>query len=264
MGRKSSLPMTVLFFVVSFTLSGIGVYFWANQSQQIEIESTDNYQSGIVEIESKYNSKIDSIQDIPINTSHIDEQISYWKSRRPANIEERQMIRENIADLSDERANVIDGINERRNESISRLKQQKQSEIELLSVRLTNKNREAGRNNFVTIILFLMVVVTEFLIVSIQKQISTYYDKYQMDTIRMIREYEIRGTNMHDEKAINKLKYHPLIVKHFENESPEESFKKIKDTYNLLFELNLVDKKGKLKPDSSKQLKEFYSKINVL
>src|SRR6056297_895691 len=109
-----------------------------------------------------------------------------------------------------------------------------------------------------------MVVVTEFLIVSIQKQISTYYDKYQMDTIRMIREYEIRGTNMHDEKAINKLKYHPLIVKHFENESPEESFKKIKDTYNLLFELNLVDKKGKLNPDSSKQLKEFYSKINVL
>ena len=256
--------MIVLFFTISFTLSGIGVYFWTNQSHQREIEMNDNFQSGIVEIETKYNQMIDSISNIPVNTSHIDEQISYWQTRRPANLEERQLIRENIINLSGERSEWIQTSNNQSKLIIDRLNTQKQGEIDLLSVRLNNKQSESGRNNLITVILFVMVVLTEFLIVSIQKQISTYYDRYQMDTIRMIREYEIRGVNMHDEKAINKLKYHPLIVKHFEGESVEESFKKVKDTYNLLFELKLVENDGRLKKESSKELKKFYSKINVL
>jgi hypothetical protein len=262
--RKASKPLIIVTFSLSFILSGVGIFFWTNETQQKEKEVNETTNISLISIETKYNRLTDSINSVAVDYSEVEKELSYWKTRSAATISEREQIRQNVTDLTDKKMELYKVSEERKQSQIQALNKQKQAEINLVSTRYEAKGKENGRNNFLTAIFLIMVVVTEILIVGIQKQISSHFDSFQLSAVRMVKEYSLRGIDFNDPSAINKIKYHPHIIKHFKGDNDSEAFKLVKDTYNLLFEISIVGEDGKLAKDASKQLSNYYSKINAI
>lgn len=262
--RESSKLIIGLMFSLSFILSGVGIFFWTNTSYERNKEIAESKQTSTLLIEKKYSKLTDSINSIKPNFSDIEKEIVYWKSRTASSLEERSLIRENTMKLTEKKIELSNYTEKQKEGQIKALNQQKQAELNLIESRSENKGKENGRNDFLTVIFLIMVIVTEFLIVGIQKQISTHFDGFQLSALKAIKENEYRGTNFHGEMSINKLKYNKHLTKHMDEMSSDDFFKQIKDLYNLIYEIDLIDDKGKLRKGATNQLRNYYSHINSI
>jgi len=252
-GKKSSLTIIIITFIFSFAMSTTGIYLWTNKTHEMDMEIDNTLQLEKLKVEEKYNLKLDSIDKSSKGKEYEDvsRQIEYWKNRRPANLEERQMIRENIAKLESERNNLYKAYLEQKTTVIERINSQKQAELNLIQAKARNKVKNLNRNNFLSTVFFLMVAFTEFVIIFIQNRISTYYTEEQRGVIAMVRDFELRNLNKID---INKVKYSK-----FHNIT---DFEQIKILYNLLVEIGVLDDNFVLQPEATKKIINYYSEIN--
>lgn len=252
-GKKSALTIIIITFIFSFAMSTTGIYLWVNQTQEIDIEINDGLSKEKLKIEEKYNLKLDSIDNLPKGSEYNEvlEQIEYWKDRSPANLQERQMIRENIADLETEKNNLYKSFIEYKSGLKSRLNNQKQAELSYIETQARGEVKKLNKNDFLSTIFFLMVAFTEFVIIFIQYRISVFYTEEQRNVIAMVRDFELRNL---DTVHINKVKYSKF--------HKIEDFEEIKLLYNLLIEVGSLDEEGMLKTGAANKIKNYYSQIN--
>lgn len=255
MGKKASLTVIIITFIFSFSMSTTGIYLWTNKTHELDIKIDNNLQLEKLEIEKKYNAKLDSIDNLPKGKEYEDvsKQIEFWKNRKPANIEERQMIRENIAKLETERNNLYKSYLEYKEGLKQRLNTQKQAELNLIQTHAKNEVKDLNRNDFLSTIFFLMVSFTEFVIIFIQYKISVYFNEEQRGVIAMVKDFELRNLTKID---INKVKYSG-----FHN---IKDFDKIKLIYNLLVEVGVLNEDFILQDKATEKITNYYREINKL
>lgn len=253
--QKSNIYVIVFSFVFSISVSTIGIWLWLNKSQEIKVETANSYNEKLLELEKLYNSKADSINNIPFSSEYnqVLSDLSYWKTRSAATIEERNQIRENIVKLESKRTDLYNSSVKLKESLKTDLNKQKQAQQNLLLSNTKGNESKAGRNEFISVVFFLMVGFVEFIIIFIQYRIATYFTGEQSGVVKMVKDFELRNLSSID---VNKVKY---SVFH-----GMQDWEEIKLLYNLLIELNVIDKEGKVQEKASNKISNYYLKINSL
>lgn len=253
--QKSNIYVIVFSFVFSISVSTIGIWLWLNKSQEIKVETANSYNEKLLELEKLYNVKADSINNIPFSSEYnqVLSDLSYWKTRSVATIEERNQIRENIVKLENKRTDLYNSSVRLKESLKTDLNKQKQAQQNLLLSNTKGNESKAGRNEFISVVFFLMVGFVEFIIIFIQYRIATYFTGEQSGVVKMVKDFELRNLSSID---VNKVKY---SVFH-----GMQDWEEIKLLYNLLIELNVIDKEGKVQEKASNKISNYYLKINSL
>ena len=175
-GNKPALIPFAITFILSVSLSTIGIYFWTNKTQSI----TDNInieKSILIKTKNQfYNNKIDSIQNIKYESTpeynSLIKTLDYWKSRRAMDIDELKSIRANIKDIEHKidngRNNHITGVNSK----VDRYNKLLADELKVIDTKTAKTKNTSSTNNFISYIFFTLILVTEFAIIILNKNIA--------------------------------------------------------------------------------------------
>src|SRR5690554_1956697 len=99
--NKLKSLLTFLFtFILSLSLSTIGIYLWVNKTDNINSESLITKAVESNDLKSDYRMQTESIRNNEFESSNqykqLSEDLSFWRNRRAADVEERGYIRDNI------------------------------------------------------------------------------------------------------------------------------------------------------------------------
>jgi hypothetical protein len=173
---KGNLFIIILTFLISFFMSGIGIYLWTNRTLHYEAETGLKNSHMNNEIVLRYNHKIDSISSIRFEDTQeynrINEDIKFWKGRRAASLVDRDSIRGQIKVLQKELSKYREAFNTSISSKIKVQKQSMESELSNISVEYKIENKFISRANKISFIFFIMVIITEIVIVYLAKERS--------------------------------------------------------------------------------------------
>jgi hypothetical protein len=157
-------------------MSGIGIYLWTNRTLHYEAETGLKNSHMNNEIVLRYNHKIDSISSIRFEDTQeynrINEDIKFWKGRRAASLVDRDSIRGQIKVLQKELSKYREAFNTSISSKIKVQKQSMESELSNISVEYKIENKFISRANKISFIFFIMVIITEIVIVYLAKERS--------------------------------------------------------------------------------------------
>ena len=172
--RGGSITLIIVTFLISITLSGIGIYLWTNKSLQSETTNDKNLSKSSLVIESRYNHLIDSIQSLSIEKEpeyqRLKSDVRYWKLRSPADLDERTQIRDRIKNIETDLKAFYSSFEQHKDNAIKRYADLKRSEINDISVSFNTENRFISRGNDLSLIFFIVVLITKFVIILLAKE----------------------------------------------------------------------------------------------
>jgi len=221
---KSAIIPFVITFILSCSLSSIGVYFWTNKTVEIKDNSIIEKTISINDIKQKYNSDILNLNNQTFEDSKEFEtlqiDLNYWKTRRPANVDERADIRKKI-DAIQNRINVQrDKYNINKQTSLKQINDLMTQEIQITEATFNSSTNKMNRNNFVSYIFFILIIITEFAIIILNKILvekenkltsfldSEHVQRYLIERNMLISLYMTANEN--NVTNINKAKYSPV------------------------------------------------------
>jgi hypothetical protein len=267
-GFKSSKFAIIGTFIISFFLSITGIYFWTNNTLEVKVALNNDLKQKELVIEQSYQLKVDSLNNVPVSSpeySKLVEDIEFWRNRKSDTKEQRQEILKNIRILEEKRENLYNTIKNERKSEIERIDTLKSNKLALLSTQNLGKEKNMNKNNFISWVFILMVVVTEFIILNVQRQISTFYTSEQKMIINIVKECELRNLTKID---VNEFKY-SFFNKNREafiaKTSTEDDWRETNKAHNLLRELNIISKEDELIAENASEfLTRYFIKINQL
>ena len=182
LGKSSSLFIIILTFIVSLSLSGIGIYLWTNKTLEKEVNNDKISVSERVNVENKYNYIIDSINALdPYKNeefAQLRDNLKYWTGRSAASLDERTYIREQIEVCQNNLRIYHSKYKEDKANSISRYEELKEAELSSVSVDFKSNKKFINRANKISFIFFIMVIMTELIIILLAKE---HYHNYKKD-----------------------------------------------------------------------------------
>lgn len=165
---KLLLSITLL---ISISLSSLGIYFWTNKTHVIENDVLINKSNELNSIEIQYNSIEYPLFETTQQYKDLQSNISYWQKKSAGSLKERTQIRNRINSyqntLIKERSNYDDLIKSK--------KQIKLKEKQIAIAGIKNKYKavtnNSDRNNNISLIFLVMILITEGLIVMLNKDL---------------------------------------------------------------------------------------------
>ena len=278
--NKLKSLLTFLFtFILSLSLSTIGIYLWVNKTDNINSESLITKAVETNDLKSYYRMQIESIRNNEFEFSNqykqLSEDLTFWRNRRAADVEERDKIRENIIRIENQIQTNRKEYNDNQNLSISNLENELQSKLDIVDVKFTNQSKEVNKNNFLTYILLTLIVVVEFAIIYLNYNIAkvdTEFVQYTNNDIvkkykvgRKLLESLFLTSNSVDTGSgytelitnINKAKY--SYVNKLENLQWDDLI----ELYNLYIDLDILDRGFVKKKEESDETGVLTNKFQV-
>lgn len=278
--NKLKSLLTFLFtFILSLSLSTIGIYLWVNKTDNINSESLITKAVESNDLKSDYRMQIESIRSNKFESTeeynNLNKSLSFWKSRKATDLEERANIRENIIRIENQIQTNRKEYNDNQNLSISNLENELQSKLDIVDVKFTNQSKEVNKNNFLTYILLTLIVVVEFAIIYLNNNIAkveTEFVQYTNNDIvkkykvgRKLLESLFLTSNSVDTGSgytelitnINKAKY--SYVNKLENLQWEDLI----ELYNLYIDLDILDRGFVKKKEESDETGVLTNKFQV-
>lgn len=278
--NKLKSLLTFLFtFILSLSLSTIGIYLWVNKTDNINSESLITKTVESNDLKSDYRMQIESIRNNEFESSNqykqLSEDLSFWRNRRAADVEERGYIRDNIVRIENQIQSNRKEYNDNQNLSISNLENELQSKLDIVDVKFTNQSKEVNKNNFLTYILLTLIVVVEFVIIYLNNNIAkvdTEFVQYTNNDI--VKKYKVgrklleslfltANRVVKDDNCtelitnINKAKY--SYVNKLENLQWDDLI----ELYNLYIDLDILDKGFVKKKEESDENGVLTNKFQV-
>ena len=278
--NKLKSLLTFLFtFILSLSLSTIGIYLWVNKTDNINSESLITKAVESNDLKSVYRTQIESIRNNEFESSNqykqLSEDLTFWRNRRAADVEERDKIRDNIVRIENQIQTNRKEYNDNQNLSISNLENELQSKLDIVDVKFTNQSKEVNKNNFLTYILLTLIVVVEFAIIYLNNNIAkvdTEFVQYTNNDIvkkykvgRKLLESLFLTSNSVDTGSgytelitnINKAKY--SYVNKLENLQWDDLI----ELYNLYIDLDILDRGFVKKKEESDETGVLTNKFQV-
>jgi len=278
--NKLKSLLTFLFtFILSLSLSTIGIYLWVNKTDNINSESLITKAVESNDLKSVYRTQIESIRNNEFESSNqykqLSEDLTFWRNRRAADVEERDKIRDNIVRIENQIQTNRKEYNDNQNLSISNLENELQSKLDIVDVKFTNQSKEVNKNNFLTYILLTLIVVVEFAIIYLNYNIAkvdTEFVQYTNNDIvkkykvgRKLLESLFLTANRVDTGSgytelitnINKAKY--SYVNKLENLQWDDLI----ELYNLYIDLDILDRGFVKKKEESDETGVLTNKFQV-
>lgn len=278
--NKLKSLLTFLFtFILSLSLSTIGIYLWVNKTDNINSESLITKAVESNDLKSDYRMQIESIRNNEFESSNqykqLSEDLSFWRNRRAADVEERGYIRDNIVRIENQIQANRKEYNDKQNLSISNLENELQSKLDIVDVKFTNQSKEINKNNFLTYILLTLIVVVEFVIIYLNNNIAKVETEFvQYTNNDIVKKYKVgrklleslfltaNRVVMDDNYTelitnINKAKY--SYVNKLENLQWEDLI----ELYNLYIDLDILDRGFVKKKDESDENGVLTNKFQV-
>lgn len=238
-GEQNSLMFLIFTFTISLGLSVLGVWLWTDKTYELSEQNLKAKQEQVNTISSTYSQKIDSIQSIDITASvqykDLKKARLYYQYIRTEDEAEKQVNRKKVAELSD----AINDLNlssaKSKQESISLMKERMNLAIEQVNESYNGNKEKETRNNTISWIFFIIVAITEFIIVIIQKeQANPDINRINEESKLMVN--TVTYLSLKNKKGkfdINDFKYSPFI-------KGIEDWDRVKKLYNLLLEVGVT------------------------
>jgi hypothetical protein len=255
---RSNLIMLLFTFTISIGTSGIGIWFWTDQTQQINQRMTEVKISSQNTIEDKYNHQVDSVSNLSVtNTPEyhtLFKVLEYWQDRRAIDSSDLRLIRESISRTEKQMARMYDNFSTLKQSKIDQLR--KSQSIRMSGVISTSDNevKRMNRNNTVTFIFLILILIIEFMIVMVHKElcnpdINRLKSEY-WNLKKLIIHLQLRGFDT-ERIDINEVKYSTFMK--------EYDFDQVKKFYNLLHNIKVIDvNSGNLTHNCVSQLDNYY------
>src|SRR5690606_12672978 len=183
-------------FILSLSLSTIGIYLWVNKTDNINSESLISKAVESNDLKSYYRMQIDSIRNNKFESTEeyndLNKSLSFWKSRKATDLEERANIRENIIKIENQIQTNRKEYYDNQKLSISNLENELQSKLDIVDVKFTNQSKEVNKNNFLTYILLTLIVVVEFAIIYLNNNIAKVETEFiQYTNNDVVKKYKV-------------------------------------------------------------------------
>lgn len=243
-------------------MSLIGILFWTNSTYDEQIKLSNDVAKQELIIDQKYQILFDSIAKV---TTPEYEQIlidlKFWKERRSDSKVQRDEILQNIRFLEAKKIEMGNYINSQRNAQKTMYSEVKNQELSLLKVHENNSNKKMDKNNLLSLIFFTIVLVSELMIIYIQKQIVNMFDDNQRHIINIVKDCELRNlkTIPLNEFKFNRFNQYSREFK--EKTNTDEMWETTKKDYNILVEVGILDSEYNL-VKSSKEIENYFDKTN--
>jgi hypothetical protein len=262
--QKSSMTALITTIVISFGMSLIGILFWINSTYDNEIKLSNHVAEKITDIDKKYQVLIDSVSKITLpEYEQILLDLKFWKERRSDSKEQRDEILKNIRFLESKKIELSKSIDENRSLQKTVLISAKNNELSLLNTQEKNEGKKMNKNNLLSWIFFTMVLISEIIIVNIQKQIVNMFDDNQRAIINVLKDCELRNL---ESISINEFKFNRFnkYVKSYHDHSHNnDMWEETKKDYNILVEVGIIDNQGKVvKKNGSRMIESYFDKTN--
>jgi hypothetical protein len=251
--NKSLVPFA-LTFVISMTLSCIGVYFWTNTTQ--EVNNTIAIDSSVksTEIKTEYLNKINVLTSEEFESTKqyktISNSLNWWKTRKAANITERKEIRSKILNFQNKIDAERKNFNLNKEEKIRNVKSIMFANMDELKTDKEVKISSVDRNNAITIIFIIMVFITEIGIIVLNvdmAKLTRLSDEFVESPLaqnymvgRKILTSLYLSMDTEDKMVnINQAKYSPALHKLEWDDT--KKWTETKKLYNLLINIGILD-----------------------
>lgn len=278
--NKLKSLLTFLFtFILSLSLSSIGIYLWVNKTDNINSESLINKTVETNNLKSDYRLKIESIRNNEFESTNqykqLSDDLTFWRNRRAGDVEEREYIRENIVRVENLIQTNRREFNDNKNLLIVGLENELYSQLDIVDVQFTNQSKEVNKNNFLTYILLTLIIVVEFAIIYLNNSIAKNDNEFvQYTNNDIVRKYKIgrklleslfltsngidKGDGVEYYTTINKAKY--SYITKLENLTWDD----VTELYNLYIDLDILDRGYIKKKDESDETGVLTNTFQVL
>ena len=265
-GKGGSMTLIVATFLISICLSGIGIYLWTNKSLQSETTNDKNLSKSSLLIDSRYNHLIDSIQSLSIVLEpeyiRLKQDLKYWKQRSAADLEERTAIRDRIKNIESDLNFFSSSFEQKKVNTVTRYNNQKQSEVKDISTSFKNETKFISRSNDLSLIFFIVVLITKFIIIllakehaSITKSKSSILESEVAN--RFASQYKFITDILHRK---DKIEFDDVVFSpYFKfSKDPDKKNKEVKNIYYLFGNLKINDAPV---AEAQEKLKNYYESI---
>ncbi len=273
-----SLITFLITFILSMTLSGFGIYFWVNKTDEISLKNNEDKILLINDIKSKYSNEKSTLFNGKYENSNeyetLNNDLIFWKNRRGFDVDDTKNIRENIARVENELSKGRVKFEENKNKQLLLIENNIENEISIVEMQHNNNIIKISKNNFLTYILLSLVLIVEFAIIylniqyiSIEQKFKkkidkNIYDKYIIG--RKLLENLYKSADINEEgkliTSINKAKY--SIVNRMMNIEWDE----LNDIYNILMDMKILVNSTNIENDDNKKgviTSEIYTNTGV-
>jgi hypothetical protein len=264
--KGGSFILIIVTFLISISLSGIGIYLWTNKTLQSETVNDKKLSQTSLLIESKYNHLIDSVQSLSIlnepEYQRLKSDAKYWKYRTAADLDERTQIRERIKNIESDIKAFSTSFEQKKENSISRFANQKLVETKDISTAFNNETKFISRNNSLSLIFFFVVLVTKFIIILLAKEHVTI-EKTKLSILesetakRFVSQYKFI-TDVLSRK--DKIEFDDVVFSPYFKFSKDATKrnKEVKNIYYLLGDLKINNAPVR---EAQEKLKNYYESI---
>lgn len=263
-GNKRSIIPFAITFLISVSLSSIGVYLWTNDSFNQKLANSNNKASQELLIKNKYQDRIKQIKSKSFaNTeeySELKESIAYWKSRRAANVEERSYIREQIEKAENNLITARDEFNNDIEGNIVQVNQLMEAELSQLETVSSNQIKTIDFKDKISYIFFIMIFITELGIIVLNKEMAEIEIKIEeFANSDMARKYML-ARKVLISLYLTKDKENKTSITHALYSSPvqkmagtdEKKWNAVKNLYNHFINLGILSD-GEVKKSKTKK-----------
>lgn len=265
-GNKKAIYPAIITFLISLSLSSVGIYFWVNKTMEIQTEVSTNNITEVTQIKKDFNNQISELRtNNDFYDTHeyenLNQSLEYWKSRRPANVEERALIRENINDIEKQIYSAKESHKKELDLKISELKELQANDIEVIQTNSNNKLASINNNNNITSIFLIMILLTELGIVILNKDVARIETRFEEITNSKLANSYLIGRKVllslylsaNKKGTVNMLQalYSPAINK-LEWED-QKKWNEVKKLYNMLINIGILSD-GKVKNKNGKNV----------
>lgn len=193
-GHKSSLYPIIITFIISITLASIGIYFFTNKSITITNDSTIQKSIEITNLKTKYNTQISELnsKSFEFTTEYdaLNKELKYWKTRTASSLEDRNDIRNKVAVLQTQIQKSRDIFTTDKNVQISSINDLLKQEIEVVNNKYNRTLSNTQKNNFITYIFLILIIVTEISTILLNKKVAEkLIQKEQFLNSDMVNDY---------------------------------------------------------------------------
>lgn len=255
---KANLIMLLFTFTISIGSSGVGVWFWTDQSQKINSQLVNEKVISTNRIESIYNHRIDSLSNLSITNLQEFQDLSkirrYWEGRTAIDSSDLRLIRSAIVKVNNQLETLSNHFYQSRDLRIEQIKKEMDSKLNNLSLTSENKSNTVNRGNTVTFIFLMLILIIEFLIVMVHKELCSP-EKFRLqeehwNLQRLINHLQVRGF-CNKTVDINEIKYSPFMQDY-------KDFEQVKKVYNLLIDIGVIANNGYLSLECNTKLNNYY------
>lgn len=278
-GKKSNIITSLVTFAISVCLSSVGLYFWINKTIDTTNQNNVKQRTELLDITAKYNYKIDSVNNVQLNSPIYNElkQREYvLRNTRHNNDKQlREQILNDIKDTQNKMDALVAEFNSKQHAKIDRLKSEMNDSIAIIDSSYNVQASDMNKNNFLTGIFLILVLVTEVVILMLAKEFAK--DKSKYEALKKLPEtqsfilyrkiismlYATRKQN--DLVSIKDIQYMPIKGLQWEM---------VKHLFNLMDSINIIDNtvtypeqkdvKGKLtgsKEQALNKLDKYYNEL---